>query len=114
MSIFFLIYCGRCAWILDPGPKQIFLVHRPPNPWFGVQGLNSASPSPPPLWALAGEDTVSICRLKLSGKFHFFLSPSVASGMGFGDHLVTVWVLKHPWGPTWWPLGQCNSGHRTH
>ena len=23
-----------------------------------------------------------------------------APGMGLGDHLVTVWVLEHPWEPT--------------
>ena len=25
-------------------------------------------------------------------KFHFFWNPSVASGIGLGDHLVTIWV----------------------
>ena len=24
---------------------------------------------------------------------------------------MTIWVLKHPWGPTQWPLGLCSPGH---
>ena len=31
--------------------------------------------------------------------------------MGLGDHLVTIQVPWHPWGPTWWPLGPCSAGY---
>ena len=39
--------------------------------------------------------------------FVFFQNPCVACGPGSGDHVVTIRVLEHPWGPTWWPLGLC-------
>ena len=32
--------------------------------------------------------------------FDFFRNPSVAHRMGLGDHLVTIQVFEHPWGPT--------------
>ena len=38
-------------------------------------------------------------------KFEFSRIRSVASRMGLGDHLVTIRVLEHPWGPMQWPLG---------
>ena len=28
-------------------------------------------------------------------------------GSTLAKHLVTIWVLKHPW----WPLGPCSPGH---
>ena len=30
--------------------------------------------------------------------------------MRLGDHLVTIRVLKHQWGPTWWPPGPFSPG----
>ena len=44
-------------------------------------------------------------------KFAFFGNPFVALGMGLGDDLVTIWVLRHLGGPTLWPLGLCSPCH---
>ena len=44
-------------------------------------------------------------------KFAFFRNPSDAPGMGLGDDLMTIRVLEHPWGPTFWPLGLCSPCH---
>ena len=43
-------------------------------------------------------------------KFDFFRNHPLAPGMGLCDHLVTIQVLEHPWGPTQWPLGLCSPG----
>ena len=41
-----------------------------------------------------------LVTLESFSHFHFFRNPFVAARMGLGDHLVTMQVLEHPWGPT--------------
>ena len=46
----FFAYSGCCVWI------WIFLVHGPPNPWWGSRVRTPGTPGRPTLWALASED----------------------------------------------------------
>ena len=42
---------------------------------------------------------VGVIPRVLNPIFDFFRTTSVAPWMGLGDHLVTIQVLEHPWGP---------------
>ena len=50
----FFEYCGRCMWMWTR--DNFFLVHAPPNPWWGSQIQTLGNPWSGPLWALACED----------------------------------------------------------
>ena len=96
------------AAVCGIGPEvrgNFFLVHGPPNPWWGSRVRTLGTPGRPPLWALASEDlavfTLDKACLVTPARFlklDFFGNPSVALGMGLGDDLVTIRVLEHPRG----------------
>ena len=44
-------------------------------------------------------------------EFDFLRNIFVARRMGLFDHLVTIRVLEHPWGPTQWLPGVCSLRH---
>ena len=89
------------AGVRQFGPRSWtnFFVDRPPINGRVPDPPGNAPPPPPP--------TTGPCQLLsdlhvLPEKFknsHFSPNPYVAPGMGLGDHLVTIWVFEHPWGP---------------
>ena len=52
----FFAYSGCCVWIWTQVRGNFFLVHGPPNPWWGSRVRTPGTPGRPPLWALASED----------------------------------------------------------
>ena len=54
-----------CVWIWTWVLSNFFLVHRPPNPWWGYRLQTPGILSWPPLWALAGEDFVVFAQDRL-------------------------------------------------
>ena len=80
------------------------------DPRSGCQAHVARAMAPPkaPKLLLCGlfSDT---CKISQNLSFsETLLSPR----MGLGDDLVTIRVLEHPGGPTWWPLGPCSPSHR--
>ena len=85
-------------WFLN----NFSLVYGPPNPWRESQVQTLGTPRPPYGLLLVRTAVFTGCLVapeKIS-KFDFFRNPSAAPGMCLGDHLVTIRVLEHPWGPT--------------
>ena len=58
-----------------------------PEPW---------PPQKPRNCRCVGLGLVTLVRFP---KFAFFRNPFVAPRMGLRDHLMTIRVLEHPWGP---------------
>ena len=52
----YFAYCGCCVWNWTRVRGNFFLVHGPPNPWWGSRVRTPGTPGRPPLWALASED----------------------------------------------------------
>ena len=103
----FFAYCGHFVLIQTQVLQNFFLEHRPPDQWRGSQIQTSGTPVGSPIWPLGGEDSAAFRPVSGShasaenfSKPDFFRNPSIALGMGLGDHLVTIRVLGHPWGPT--------------
>ena len=64
----------------------------------GRSGVRTLGPLPLSLWALGNEDCfqASMRRLKPVEQSNFFRNPLFGPGMGLGNHLVTIRILKHP------------------
>ena len=44
----FFAYSGCCVWIWTQVPGNFFLVHGPPNPWWGSRVPTPGTPGRPP------------------------------------------------------------------
>ena len=96
----------------DLGPARALLYHSISFLWGALRCATGGSPkttAQPPL--ATAQPPSATTQLPTFQNRTFFRNPSVALGMGLGDHLVTIRELEHPWGPTSWLLGLCSPCH---